>query len=339
MNVNDDKRIAAYVAGDNRIFFPALVALKELENHNPERFDKFIVFDGSLAIGYEADLMEKAGIKFLDARDVSSYDLIAKSSAMIDRDWPLEVMLNWAVPEYLGSMGYGHSLKLDYDALPVQTFSELDRLINSRMKVSFRTAAARSVAVVNDRASLGTGWDRIDPERPVRQLNAGVALFDNRAIAEVSEEGFFAEVMAIYDEIMTQAPATKTIEQVALAYVCDRFGSDFVDLPHAMNSFAREWNARLEVSAMEVIHFLGKPKPWQPLEPRLLYRYVTRMKLMPYLRDIWLSAASRVEGFEDFTNQRASTPLERLQLAIWMETERSQHRKKVQERISKHLEF
>lgn len=111
------KKWAAYIAGDENIFFPALVSMVSLEEKNPGVFDRFIIFDGKKKTEKMSRILNKYDITHIDVKEIRYGELATSLPPMREGMWPSEVFMNWTLPEYFGDLGYAYSLKLDYDTL------------------------------------------------------------------------------------------------------------------------------------------------------------------------------------------------------------------------------
>lgn len=74
-----ERKWAVFVAGDEHIFFPALVSLASLEQCDPGTFDRFMVFNGERKTARMDELLAHCGITFLDARHVSALPTAAET--------------------------------------------------------------------------------------------------------------------------------------------------------------------------------------------------------------------------------------------------------------------
>lgn len=71
---SEKRECAAYIAGDERIFFPALVALVSLEKRNPGTFDRFMIFDGSKLTRRMREILVRYRVRFVDSRSLGGVD-------------------------------------------------------------------------------------------------------------------------------------------------------------------------------------------------------------------------------------------------------------------------
>lgn len=311
-------RVVAYAAGDHRIVFPAVVALKSIEDHNPGAFHKIITFDGSRLTTEHTALMERYGIEFIDARTVPHFNRVKAMPLMEEGRWPAEVFLNWAMPEHLATLGYRYSVKLDYDVVCVAPFQDIvkravtrgDQVAYRRLRPTYK--APRPELAQKFRAATGREFPTS------HKINVGVAFFDNEAL---TRGNYFEEFLGSYSALMEIAPRMHATEQVALAAASSDYGERFVPLPVSMNRFARPFKSKFEPEAdARIVHFNGDLKPWKPIDPRHHRMAEKRGEISPLLlRELWLQQAATVEGFESYTSARSVQPLELLTMARRLE--------------------
>ena len=116
------KKQAVFIAGDENIYFPALVALESINEHNEGIFDMFMCFDGSKLTPSMQQTLNKYSINFVDTKELSKFGIEEKFSTMIENHWPIDIFYNYALPIYLGELGYIYSYKVDYDILCVSKY-------------------------------------------------------------------------------------------------------------------------------------------------------------------------------------------------------------------------
>lgn len=305
--------VVAYAAGDYRIVFPAVVALKSVEDYNPGQYKKVISFDGSQLTDEHQKLMDRYGIQFVDAREVPDFNRVKDMPLMKEGRWPAEVFLNWALPEHLASLGYRYSLKLDYDVVCVAPFDAVQKAIEAGHKVAYRKLPGRYKAPKSELAEKFRGLTGRDFPTS-RKINVGVAFFDNAAMQRGQ---YFDTFLNVYGALMEIAPRMNATEQIALAAVSSDYGEQFGALPGSMNRFARPFKSKFSPDAdLRIVHFNGNLKPWKPIDPRHIKMAVRRNQISPLLlREIWLEQAQHVHGFEDYTDQRPLSAVELLRLA------------------------
>lgn len=323
------ERVVAYAAGDHRIVFPAVVALKSIEEHNPGRFHKVITFDGSDLTDEHAELMQRYGIEFIDARTVPDFNRVKSLPLMKEGRWPAEVFLNWAMPEHLATLGHRYSVKIDYDVVCVAPFTTvIEKAIAQEHHVAYRRLKPTYKAPtpeISEHFLQATG--REFPT--IQKINVGVAFFDNEAL---QRGRYFDEFLKTYGALMEIAPQMHATEQIALAAVSNDYGQHFVPLPASMNRFARPFKSKFEPEAdVRIVHFNGDLKPWKVIEPRHLRMAERRGQITPLLlREMWLQQAETVEGFHNYTEARSVNPLELLTMARRLEKNHEALREQVE---------
>lgn len=323
------ERAVAYAAGDHRIVFPAVVALKSIEEHNPGVFHKIITFDGSQLTDEHSALMNRYNIEFIDARTVPDFNRVKSLPLMKEGRWPAEVFLNWAMPEHLATLGHRYSVKIDYDVVCVAPFTTvIEKAIAQEHHVAYRRLKPTYKAPtpeISDHFRQATG--REFPT--IQKINVGVAFFDNEAL---QRGRYFDEFLKTYGALMEIAPQMHATEQIALAAVSNDYGQHFAPLPASMNRFARPFKSKFEPEAdVRIVHFNGDLKPWKVIEPRHLRMAERRGQITPLLlREMWLQQAETVEGFHNYTEARSVNPLELLTMARRLEKNHEALREQVE---------
>ena len=104
------KKWAAYVAGNEKIFFPALVSLISLQEHSPGQFDCFIAFNGEHKSDKMDALLAQYGIIFIDTSNLKFSEMAMQLPSMGNGRWPAEIHINWLLPEHFHNLGYAYSL-------------------------------------------------------------------------------------------------------------------------------------------------------------------------------------------------------------------------------------
>ena len=69
-------------------------------------------------------------------------------------------------------------------------------------------------------------------------------------------------------------------------------------------------------SSTAVLHFFTPHKPWRPLSAdRLVHILKGGWPMFPFYRMVWLDYASRIEGFEEFCDERPYSSVEIMSVA------------------------
>lgn len=303
---------AAFVAGDANIFFPALVSLVSLGEHNPGVFDRFMVFDGEEKTPEMDRLLTRYGITFISSTDVHQSDLALSLPRMVQERWPSEVFLNWVLPEHFASIGYAYSLKLDYDTLSLAPFPT-----KQFEREKFSVAVLGTVGETHLPPAVITRSQRdigMDPTHP-QACNVGIVVFDNSYAADFR---FFERFHGLYRILVDECPDYPG----ALEQVC--FAALVANMEHAKPLAARlhtrsKTTRNVEpgfTSSTVLLHFITEYKPWKPLTPKQIVSLTAeRRPMMPFYRMVWLDYASRVDGFAEFCDQRPYSAVEIMNMA------------------------
>jgi len=302
-------RTAVFIAGDKNIFFPAVVAMRSVQVHNPGRFDYFLSFDEADFTDRMREITDRYDINFLNSRGID------RANRAFDLDkmegfWPVEINLNWLLPEHLHGFGYAYSIKLDYDILCVGAYDDLDRYWPRDVAYAAVHIKARE-------------WPDEIPGHLNRDLNldlaktlysnAGFIVFNN---AICRQESFYDKFENAHHFLIDNAPDVALREQAALAIVSAGFGG-IADIPtrynHRIPRFRREAGGG---PPLVNIHYIGEQKPWRPLEYGIAEALVGRGRgILLFFFPVWLEFAASVEGFTEFCEVRPYTAMDVLGLA------------------------
>jgi lipopolysaccharide biosynthesis glycosyltransferase len=305
--------VAVFIAGDENIFFPALVALASVEEQNPRRFRKFICFEKRGLTPDMIRLMARYDIEFIDANAVPTYESVKRLSPMKEGKWPQEIMLNWALPEYFATLGFDYSVKLDYDVLCINPFTGFEAFTTG--KILFSSLFSKGSTYVPEAAArfieAKTGL-RCSFERAI---NAGVAVFNNRLAAEFR---FFETYAALYTLLVERCPELPTLEQVALAIIASNLKAGFLPLDSRYNHRIRQMRGVDDFTTdIIIIHYLTRHKPWRPMTVKDVRKVTSAdIPILPFYRSIWLDYARTIDGFERYCSERPFTSTEFLCMAM-----------------------
>lgn len=312
----DSPRVAVYTAGDANIFFPALVAFKSIREHNADLpFDYFMCFNGDGLTPRMTDLMDRYGVQFLDTADLSKHGSIADLTLMTETVWPSEVFLNWVAPIYFAEAGYSHALKVDYDILCVAPYALADILMHSETfgGNTWGQQLLKDGITVETLAKLGL-TDYSAASRTT-YFNVGfVAINLDRYVSGK----VFDRFKEVYATLQSQDGAVNVAEQASICIVAAVDG-------HKVRHLGKDYNMRVTQfpdlagdlrPEIRNIHFLTSNKPWRPISFKYLKHYVTSERAgLFFYRNIWLNAASKVDGFAEFVAER---PLNEMQMVgLW----------------------
>lgn len=291
-------KIALFVAGDKNIFFPALVALDSINRQNPGIFDLFICFDDEDVTDDMRAAMRHHEVEFVSSKEIGGVSGIDRLPKMKEGRWPREILLNWALPDYLLAKGYEHSIKVDYDILCIAPYDMAEILPSSSEIVSGLTMAV-------DLEKEGVGKDLLtelevsDAYRPSVKtyINAGFVAFNNRLCKSF---GFFDRLLVVYGKILSHSPGANLAEQIAVAIVLSVAPGGIKELAPAYNHRVR-WGILVNehlIPEAKNIHYITGLKPWVPFDRKHVPYFVRNKQgvLFTY-RALWLAKANESPWF------------------------------------------
>ncbi len=299
-----ESRPALFVAGDERIFFPALVALDSIKSNNPGAFDSYICFDGEKLTDEMRSALEHHQINFIDSKLLSVNEKIANLPKMNEGRWPIEILLNWALPEYLYDKGYEYSIKVDYDILCIKKYELADIF----PKDAIARGLVFDINLENEGVSQGVVAQALQAglyKEGVRAyVNAGFVAFNNKIC---QAERFFDRLLKIYSFISLQSPNAKLIEQLAVFFTFTTFDGGVEELDPLYNHRVR-WGVlvdeKLHLTAKN-IHYITSIKPWSPFDRLAIRSFVNaRQGILFSYRAIWLEYAAKSPWFQVFCNEK-----------------------------------
>lgn len=297
-------KIALFVAGDENIFFPALVALNSIEDHNPDVFDLYLCFDKAKLTLHMSKTLDRYKINFIDSALLAIDCHLNSLPLMKEGRWPKEIFLNWALPEYFHGLGYRHSIKVDYDILCVGSYDIASILPGS----NFLTGLLFDVAPEKENVSSHTLDYLIKEElyKPESKtyINAGFVVFDNNKAHNFS---FFRKLVNTYSTLLTSSPNANLAEQLSVAFVISTCENGVHELDGKYNHRVR-WGILVGddlAPQVKNIHYITSVKPWKPFDRKLIRSFVNqRQGVIFAYRAIWLEKASKIEGFEIYCDER-----------------------------------
>lgn len=309
MKKND---IAIFIAGDKRIFFPALVAFASIKENNPSGFDFFLCFDQEDLNPEISETLEKYGVSFLDSKSVEGYHSAQKAGKYLGGRFPPEVCLNWCLPQHLLKSGYRLSMKLDYDLLCTGTLDGLLNEISEDFFFSFSITQFGSTipddALEQIKAEMGL-------EEPQKfSINPGVALLDNQKCEDAS---FYEKIFKIIEILSGKGLKLRALEQAALALFVANHESGFAAMEGRYHQRATVGTADCEFEPnVSFVHYLTRHKPWLPFSMEDL-KEVSRMGAtrIPFYRNLWINFARKIDGFSEYCNEKPYDDLELIGLA------------------------
>lgn len=306
------KRSAVFVAGDENIYFPALVTLLSVREHNPEQFDLFMCFSGDKLTPYMKSKLKEKNINFVDTRILDEYGIKDKFPSMLEGHWPVDIFYNYVLPIYLGELGYEYSYKVDYDILCIDKYS----LNEIEPTNAFISGWSNKVSLQRENVTEHLIGKLISEgkikDKTVDYMNVGFIGFNNKKYSESDMFSLFAD---FYRLLHDNCPKAKLLEQVAFALVVESTKGNF-------KRFAEKYNHRV-LSTRDTdsdfnfdtknIHFITRFKPWRAIEKDKVKWFVFNGGTHMYLyRNMWLEYASKIDGFDYFCMER---PLTTSQLA------------------------
>ena len=306
------KNVAVYIVGDSGIFFPGLVALRSIQDHNAMNpFDYFVCFDGKDLTEEMESVLRAHSIRFVDIAELQPYGSVDDLTPMKEERWPTHVFCNWLFPHWLHDRGYEEALKVDYDLLCVDAYHlpELmpgDETVSAlkfdvdllHVGVSQDALAELKIPVVGNKAT-------------VPYYNAGVVGMN---LERYVNAGTFALFRYAYLTVQERSASVLNAEQVALAIVAYHSGG-IKGIPTAYNQritiLPELGPDRLPI--LKNIHYLTQNKPWKDPDYRYLKGYTEFGRTGVYIyRDIWHQYAKTVPGYTKYVPAHSPTPLDTL---------------------------
>lgn len=304
------KKSAIFIAGDENIYFPALVAIESIREHNPDVFDYFMCFSGDKLTPYMERTLRGKDIHFMDIRELGRYGINEKFSAMSEGHWPVEVFYNYVIPMHLGELGYDYSYKVDYDILCTGKYN-LEEIQPTAVGISgwSNKLNLSSPGVPRNVIDALKSKGMISSET-VSYMNVGFIGFNNKIYAQKDMFGTFTEA---YKYLHEACPQAKLLEQIAFALLLESTNGEFISVSEAYNHrvlATRHSDGEFNFDTKN-IHFITKFKPWRKLEKDKFRWFIFNGGNHLFLyRNIWLEFAEKVDGFEFFCMERPLTTMQ-----------------------------
>ena len=297
-------KVALFIAGDENIFFPAIVAMESIKKNNPGVFDYFICFDGSKLDSNMSAIIDASKINFVDSKVLSGYVNLDDFKSMSEGIWPVEVFLNYAMPVYLKKIGYKYSCKADYDILCVSKY-DIEEIIPGENALSGWCGAVNlglqnvPEAVIADLVS-----DAIIRSRHVDYMNVGFILFNNEYYVDNKLLDRFSK---FYHYLCNKCPDAMLLEQIAFSLLLSSLNGQFTKISESYNHrvlSSKDTDSDLMFDVKN-IHYITRCKPWKPLVINTIKWFVGNHGgcLFSY-RNAWLEFAETVDGFERYCSER-----------------------------------
>ena len=301
---------ALFVAGDSNIFFPALVALTSISKHNPGKFDFFMCFEKEHLTPRMQVLLDLHEIRFIDSTSLGIMDEIRAMKKMPGW-WPLEVYLNWAMPEYFGDSGYKYAIKVDYDILCIAPYEELTKHLAKNQPFTAISTGGPTNGVNKYTADKILSTMSLSSEQ-AKAINVGFVLFDIQVCVETN---FFVTFRTLHDIISQQEPRIPLDEQEVASILMHQMSNDTAEyLPERYNMRVRRSPTTNNdfIPNIANIHYITRYKPWKPLnaaDVRGLGK--TFHPIVPMYRNLWIRYAQSLAFCDSFLTEK---PLDELQL-------------------------
>lgn len=311
------ERIAVYIAGDSNIFFPGLVTLTSMKQHNPfAPIDYFMLFNADGLTGRMRALLNKHEISFIPVEHLKEFGTIDDMAQMPENVWPTEVFYNWLAPMAFWDRGYRDIVKADYDMLCVASWTISDlRMTDAHMGTTNWYQSAFADGVLPETAAK-LGWSPRDDKGTIDYSNVGFVAIDGRSYVR---SDFFGVFKRTYQTLMNQSERIAASEQVAFGIAVELCGLKLKKVDKSYNhrvTTIPELDQHFRPN-LRNIHFLTSNKPWNPLSFKYMHAYAKdgRAGLFLY-RNVWLKSAARVEGFNEFVDERPLDVLNELGVAL-----------------------
>lgn len=319
-----NQKIALFIAGDENIFFPAIVAIESIKKNNPEIFDYFLSFDLSKLDSDMSSMLDASQINFVDSKVLSKYLNLDEFKSMKEGIWPIEVFLNYAMPSYLHESGYKYSCKADYDILCVSKY-EISEIIPEKDAISGWSTPVNLTSqkvpeqVINDLVS-----SNLINSKHVDYMNVGFLLFNNEYYYE---NKLLERFSGYYHYLCNKCPDAMLLEQIAFSLLLSSLKGNFKKIPDIYNHrvlSSKETDKNLMFDVKN-IHYITRCKPWKPLVVNTVKWFVGNHGgcLFSY-RNVWLEFAENINGFENYCSERklSSMQLIGLQMTVAREYNR-----------------
>lgn len=310
-------KVALFIAGDERIYFPALVAIESIKKHNGDAFDYFMCFDGTKLSEYMSDTLKSYGINFVDTSLLNKYGILESFQEMKENIWPKDVFYNYALPVYFNELGYKYSCKADYDILCISPYNMGELLPAGKYlsgwgsKLDIHGKAGVPESVINYYVQSGT-----IESKHVPYMNVGFIAFNNSMYVE---HDLLTRFKDYYQYLFLNCPESQLLEQTAFAIMLGSLKGEFVNLPESYNHrvvSSIDTNSDFSFD-IKNIHYITRLKPWKAVNTNCV-RWSTESGFgsMFAYRNIWLEYAEEVEGFEELCEERKLTTLELIGLQM-----------------------
>lgn len=292
-----DNRIAVYIAGDSKVYFPAVVAIESIQRMNPHLpLDFYISFDEEDLTAEHVEMFSRYRIDFVPTRKLNAFGSVDELPMMKEEQWPQHVFYNWLMPDFLYNIGYRYALKADYDLLCMSPYKLFDiQGHKSLFQASLFTVNLEEQGVPQTVAvNLGL------PESVLLRTEYFNAGFASINLTRYSQLKVFNHFSMVYGLLMKECPDVPNAEQAAWALTCARVQEGLTTIDRSYNHRATTL-PQLDHEGRAIIknlHFVTHNKPWRAPNYKYLRGYVGIGRTCLYIyREAWLKAASRIPGF------------------------------------------
>ena len=296
--------IALYIAGDENIIYPALVAMTSIKKYN-SNIDLFLFLPLQSIGDGEITYASNNGIKLVD---ISALDQISPKYISKFQDmgrWPRHIFYNWLAPTYLGLLGYKFAIKADYDMLCVGVF-EIEKILPSPDQVITVLPKGFIQSKLDDKSFQKIQQDlNLEFPKLARSANVGFVVYDLNRWTELKMQDLFMQIYSyLSSTILTWDGriVSETIEQLAFSCLQGQTRTLFKKLDGTYN-FRPMYDK--EEQDPKIIHFNTTLKPWVKINLRmatiLYFREYGVIKQILYAK-LW----------QDFANSLTLKPVSEL---------------------------
>ena len=298
------EKIALFIAGDERIYFPALVTILSIKNHNRRKFDYFLCFDEQNLTHSMSEELMGYEIHFIHNKTFQEYEIEQTFRSMSEGRWPVKIFYNYVLPIYLEKLGYKYSIKADYDLLCIgeydlESIMPIDKTIGgltTKVNLFNEGVTQKTFDTLKSEGKLSSNW--------TDYMNVGFITFNNKNFTKNKCFEYFVD---IYKYLAQTNPEAKLLEQIAFSILLQKLKDQYINFSDAYNHrvlWTRATDQNLNFDTKN-IHYITQFKPWKPFELDKLKWFLYRNlgSLFAY-RNLWLEFAETIPSFEQFCTER-----------------------------------
>lgn len=306
-------RAAVYIAGDSKIFFPAIVAFESIQKNNRHLpLDYYLFFEQEgLTEEMKAEIF-RLGIRFVSSNELTAHGDTSDLAPMTESRWPEHVFHNWIAPVYLAEHGYTHVVKADFDLLCVAPYDWEDITSDTHIFSAVSFPANMVGQNVTQEMARDLGISNPDVITKLDYFNVG---FVGINAARYKNENLLAQFKNAYKILETAEKPVPNAEQAATALIA-------AASENGVRNINENYNVRITTlprvdatgrADIRNIHYLTHNKPWKPANFTYLDRYVPAKRTAVYMyRDIWHKHASKNPLFSEYVDIEAQDDLQTL---------------------------